>query len=95
MSPEEINELSNHLKLQTAVLTSTNLILGALISVIPREQYLALSQRYLLDTEKHNENLLASNREDAKEWYGLMGQIQQQFLGQIAATRNHYNPSEK
>lgn len=42
MSTELIKEFDENLKLQTAMLVSTNLMLGALISVLPEEQYLKM-----------------------------------------------------
>lgn len=91
MSPEEIKELDENLKLQTAVLVSTNLMLGALVSVLSEEQFLTMAHRYVLDTQQHNANLMASTQEDAEEWNDLMEKMQQQLLGQIALTRSHHN----
>lgn len=94
MSLEEIKELDENLKLQTAAVVSTNLMLGALISVLTEEQFLTMAHRYVLDTQQHNANLMASTREDAEEWNELMEKMQQQLLAQVALTRNQHNPSK-
>ncbi|OPF63874.1 hypothetical protein [Hydrogenophaga sp. H7] len=93
MSTEEIKELDENLKLQTAALVSTNLMLGALISVITEEQFLKMAHRYVLDTQQHNANLMASKRPDAKEWHALMEKMQQQLFGQVMLTREQHNSS--
>lgn len=94
MSPEEMKDLDENLKIQTAAVVSTNLMLGALVSVLTEEQFLTMANRYLLDTQRHNANLMASTREDAEEWNDLMEKMQQQLLAQMAAVRSHHNPQE-
>lgn len=91
MSTEEVKELDENLKLQTAALVSTNLMLGALISVLTEEQFLVMANRYVLDTQQYNANLKASNREDAKEWLSLMEKMQQHTLAQVSLTRDQHN----
>lgn len=94
MSTELIKEFDENLKLQIAMLVSTNLMLGALISVLPEEQYLKLARLYVLDAQQYNANLLASTRPDAEEWGELMDKAQQQFFAVIAGMRVQHNPSE-
>lgn len=90
---DEVRALDENLKIQTAAVVSTNLMLGALISVLTEEQFLVMAHRYVLDCQQHNANLMASTRPDAEEWHLLMDRMQQQLLGQVALTREQHNSS--
>lgn len=90
MSTEEIKALDDNLKLQTAALISTNVMLGALISVVTEEQFLELTNRYLQDVQQLNANLKASVRGDREEWHALMEKMQLQLLAQVQMTREDH-----